>query len=196
MSDTAAPSSRPASTTRRRLLMAAPLVVAGAAGVGFWRMLSGMTQGSFDPHDIHVPVLDRPVPDFALPDQAPGQGFAAADLRALTRPVLVNFFASWCIPCVAEMPMLNALKDRLPIWGIAYKDKPDNAAGFVRRAGNPYARIAGDLPGLTAIDWGVSGVPESFLIGPGGIIRWHTAAPLGEDTIRDTLLPLAASLTR
>ncbi|WP_323990348.1 redoxin domain-containing protein [Nguyenibacter sp. L1] len=185
-----------AGIARRRLLMAAPLAGAGLAGVAFWRMLSGMSRGSFDPHDIHAPVLNRPVPDFALPGQAPGQGFGAADLRALTAPVLVNFFASWCIPCVAEMPALNLLKARLPIWGIAYKDKPEDAAGFVRRAGNPYTRIASDLPGLTAIDWGVSGVPESYLIGPGGVIRWHNAAALDDGTIRDTLLPLAAGLRR
>lgn len=182
------------SMTRRRLLMAAPLVVAGGAGAAFWRMLSGMRQGSFDPHDIHAPALNRPVPDFTLPDQQPGQGFGTTDLRALKVPVLVNFFASWCIPCVAEMPQLNALKARLPIWGIAYKDKPADALGFVRRAGNPYARIASDLAGMTAIDWGVSGVPESFLIGPGGVIRWHSAAALDDTTIQQTLLPLAASL--
>ncbi|MBB2196123.1 MAG: redoxin domain-containing protein [Gluconacetobacter sp.] len=180
--------------TRRRLLMAAPLVVAGGAGIAFWQMLSGMRQGSFDPHDIKAPALNRPVPDFTLPDQSPGQGFGAADLRTLKVPVLVNFFASWCIPCVAEMPQLNALKDRLPIWGIAYKDKPADAQGFVHRAGNPYARIASDLSGMTAIDWGVSGVPESFLIGPGGVIRWHSAAALDEATMHDILLPLAASL--
>ncbi|WP_338029871.1 redoxin domain-containing protein [Gluconacetobacter takamatsuzukensis] len=184
----------PPDLTRRRLLMAAPLVVAGGAGIAFWRMLSGMRQGSFDPHDIQAPALNRPVPDFALPDQLPGQGFGAADLRALKVPVLVNFFASWCIPCVAEMPQLNALKAKLPIWGIAYKDKPADALGFVRRAGNPYARIASDLAGMTAIDWGVSGVPESFLIGPGGVIRWHSAAALDAATAHDILLPLAASL--
>lgn len=186
--------SLPPSPTRRRLLMAAPLVVAGGAGVAFWRMLSGMSRGSFDPHDIHAPALNRPVPDFALPDQPPGTGFSAQDLRALKTPVLVNYFASWCIPCVAEMPVLNVLKDRLPIWGIAYKDKPEHALGFVQRAGNPYARIAADRDGLTAIDWGVSGVPETFLIGPGGVIRWHTASPITESMIANTIMPLADSL--
>ncbi|RBM09532.1 DsbE family thiol:disulfide interchange protein [Novacetimonas cocois] len=184
----------PSSPTRRRLLMATPLVLAGATGVAFWRMLSGMTHGSFDPHDIHAPVLNRAVPDFNLPDQAPSQGFGAADLRALKTPVLVNYFASWCIPCVAEMPTLNALKAQVPIWGIAYKDKPEHAMGFVQRAGNPYARIAADRDGLAAIDWGVSGVPETFLIGPGGIIRWHTAAPITEELIRTTILPLVDRL--
>jgi len=182
------------SITRRRALMAAPLAGAAALGVGFWKMLGGMNTGSFDPHDIHVPVLNRPVPNFTLPAQAPGQTFTDADLRDLRAPVLVNFFASWCIPCVAEMPNLVELGKQVPIWGIAYKDKPANAAGFLARAGNPYSRIASDEDGLAALDWGISGVPETFVIGPGGIIRWHNAAPLSADLIQHTLLPLVASL--
>ena len=167
--------------SRRRLLTLAPLGLAGAAGIGFWAMLAGMRGGSFDPHDIRAPVLDRPVPDFALPDQAPGHGFTAAELRAADRPVLVNFFASWCVPCVTEAPLLAAVGRRVPVWGIAYKDPADDAAGFVRRSGAPYVRLAADRDGLAAIDWGVSGVPESFLIRPGGIVAWHLAGPLTDD---------------
>jgi cytochrome c biogenesis protein CcmG/thiol:disulfide interchange protein DsbE len=183
-----------ATVGRRRILLAAPLAGAAALGVGFWKMLGGMEHGSFDPHDIHAPALDRPVPDFTLPDQPPGPGFSSADLRALHAPVIVNFFASWCIPCVAEMPVMLDLAKRVPIWGIAYKDKPENAAGFLARAGNPYSRVASDLPGVAALDWGISGVPESFVIGPGGVIRWHNAAPLTDDLIVDTLMPLIDSL--
>ena len=164
--------------SRRRLLMVAPLAAAAAAGAGFWAMLSGMRGGSFDPHDIHAPVLHRSVPDFALPGPLSGHGFSAADLRAANQPLLVNFFASWCVPCVVEAPLLRTVAERLPIWGIAYKDPADEAAGFVRRTGAPYARLAADQDGLAAIDWGVSGVPESFLIHPGGTIAWHLAGPL------------------
>lgn len=184
----------PSPPTRRRLLMALPLVGVGAVGVGFWKMLSGMQNGAFNPHDINAPVLDRPVPDFTLPGLPPQDGFGTAELRALTAPVLVNFFASWCIPCLAEMPTLMTLKDRLPLWGIAYKDKPDNAAGFLRHSGNPFTRLGQDSAGRVGIDWGISGVPESFLVGPGGIIRWHSASPLTEDTITSTILPLAQKL--
>ena len=174
----------------------APLAAAAAVGTGFWAMLSGMRQGSFDPHDIHAPALDRPVPDFALPDQAPGHGFSAAELRAAGAPLLVNFFASWCVPCVIEAPVLAALQGRLPVWGIAYKDRPDDAAGFVARTGPAYARLAADRSGLSAIDWGVSGVPESFLVRPGGSIAWHLPGPLTPEIVAGELLPLAAGLRR
>ena len=190
MSSPAAPRSLP----RRRLLTLLPLAGSVAVGAGFWAMLAGMRGGSFDPHDIHAPVLNRPVPDFTLPDQAPGHGFSAADLRAATQPLLVNFFASWCIPCVIEAPILADLRARLPIWGIAYKDRPDDAAGFVTRTGGAYARLATDRSGLTAIDWGVSGVPESFLIRPGGSIAWHIAGPLTPEIVGGQLMPALTGL--
>ncbi|MFT8804138.1 MAG: redoxin domain-containing protein [Acetobacter aceti] len=174
--------------TRRRLLLGVPLLGgAGICGVAFWKMLSGMQTGSFNPHDINAPVTGRPVPDFTLPDQTPGTGFATADLKALKKPVLINFFASWCIPCIAEMEALLALQKQLPIWGVAYKDKPENAAGLLKHAGNPYARIGSDREGRVAIDWGVSGVPESFLIAPGGMIVWHSAAGFDSPEVRDGL---------
>ncbi|WP_419731134.1 redoxin domain-containing protein [Lichenicola sp.] len=176
------------------MLTLVPLVGSIAVGAGFWAMLAGMRGGSFDPHDIDAPAVGRTVPDFTLPDQSPGHGFSSAELRAATQPLLVNFFASWCIPCVIEAPILSGLRTRLPIWGIAYKDQPDNAAGFVNRTGAPYARLAADRSGLTAIDWGVSGVPESFLIRPGGRIAWHVAGPLTPEIIEGQLLPALASL--
>ena len=158
-----------AGISRRQVLMLAPLGVAAAAGVGFWSMLSGMGSGRFDPHDIHAPAVNRHVPDF---------------------------FASWCIPCVLEAQTLAGLGRVLPVWGIAYKDHTDNAAGFVTRTGNPYARLAADTSGLSAIDWGVSGVPESFLVLPGGLIRWHVAGPLTPEIIDGGLLPALRGASR
>ena len=180
--------------TRRRLLMALPLAGAGVAGLAFWKMLSGMEHGSFNPHDINAPVLDRPVPDFPLTPLPPTDGFTAQDLQRTSKPVLVNFFASWCIPCLAEMPTLMTLQGKLDIWGIAYKDKPENTASFLRHSGNPFTRLGDDHTGRAGMEWGISGVPETFLVGPGGVIRWHTATPLTEDTINTVLLPLAHRL--
>ncbi len=174
--------------------MLAPLGVVTAAGVGFWAMLAGMGSGRFDPHDIHTPSTGRAAPSFDLPSQAPGAGFSSAILAAQTQPVLVNFFASWCIPCVLEAQNLTLLAQQLPIWGVAYKDAPDKARSFVDRTGNPYARIGSDRLGTTAIDWGVSGVPESFLVAPGGIIRWHLAGPLTDEAVRTALRPALSSL--
>jgi len=176
--------------------MLAPLGATVAVGAGFWAMLAGMGSGRFDPHDIHAPSAGRSLTGFDLPAQAPGQGFSSSVLAAQTRPVLVNFFASWCIPCVLEAQTLVALSAKLPIWGIAYKDKPENAQGFVTHTGTPYARIASDHAGLAAIDWGVSGVPESFLIAPGGIISWHLAGPLTDDNIRTGLDPVLERTAR
>lgn len=180
--------------TRRRLLMALPLAGAGVAGFAFWKMLSGMEHGSFNPHDINAPVLDRPVPDFPLTSLPPTEGFTAQDLQRTSKPVLVNFFASWCIPCLAEMPTLMTLQGKLDIWGIAYKDKPENTTSFLRHSGNPFTRLGDDHTGRAGMEWGISGVPETFLVGPGGVIRWHTATPLTEETINRVLLPLAHRL--
>ena len=184
------------SVSRRRALLLAPAGVAVAVGAGFYAMLDEMGSGRFDPHDVHAPVLNRPIPRFDLPSQAPGQGFSSQLLSAQMHPLLVNFFASWCIPCVLEAQTLVSVASLLPIWGIAYKDAPANAAGFVHRTSAPYARLASDQSGLTAIDWGVTGVPESFLIAPGGIIRWHVAGPLTDDLVRGGLQPALAKLQR
>lgn len=183
-----------ADVTRRRLLYAAPLVGAGAATLAGLDILARMGTGRFDPHDVASPVLGRRVPDFSLPPQAPGTGFSSGELRHVAGPVLVNFFASWCVPCVAELPTLAALAQRLPLWGIAYKDAPAEAAGFIARSGVAYARLGADHPGTVAIDWGVTGVPESFLVDHTGIIRGHWVGGLTDAVVAGDLLPRAAAL--
>lgn len=178
---------------RRRALLGLPLLAAGGAGLGFWAMLRGLGTGSYDPRGVPSALLGKAPPDFTLaaPEGSSQPSLAAADLRALERPVLVNFFASWCVPCVIEHPQLMALQRQgVPVFGIAYKDKPRDALAFLARHGNPFARLAADEPGRVAIDWGVYGVPESYLIDRQGLIRWRWAGPITEDTLRADLLPL------
>ena len=105
--------------------------------------------------------------------------------------MLVNFFASWCLPCVAEAPQLMALKRRgVPIWGIAYKDKPAASEGFLDQNGDPYARLAIDQPGRVAIDFGVYGVPETYLVDKHGVVRWRWAGGITGDVVAQELDPL------
>ncbi|GAA5266071.1 cytochrome c biogenesis protein CcmG, thiol:disulfide interchange protein DsbE [Acidiphilium sp. MT5] len=180
----------------RRLLLAAPLGLAVAGGVGAYALIERAKRGTYNPQDFNNPLVGHRVPGFAL-DGLPGhQGFDQADLLAIRRPVLVNFFASWCVPCVQEAPFLDGLaKAGLDIWGIAYQDKPEAAALYLAAHGNPYRRLAMDPTGRTAINWGVYGVPESFLIAPGGMVRWHAASPLFPDVIDTQLEPALRKIT-
>ncbi len=171
---------------RRRLLLLAPLGFVAAGGVAFWSMLDRMREGRFDPHDIGNPMLGKPVPEFSLGPVGSGQGFSSADLReaAAHQPVLLNFFASWCIPCASEAEALAALQGQgVAVWGIAYKDKVENTRAFLDKYGNPYARLAADTTGNTFIDFGLYGVPENFVIDAHGRIGWHLAGPISEGVI-------------
>lgn len=181
--------------TRRQALLLAPFGAAVVVGAGFWTVLGRMRAGRFDPRDVPSQLIGRPIPDFALPAQEPGDGFGSADLMAQGRPVLVNFFASWCVPCIVEHPQLMALsRSGLAVWGIAYKDTTAAASGFIARHGNPFSRIARDAPGQVAIDWGVYGVPESYLLDAKGVVRWRMAGPLTPEIVAEQLRPLLRTM--
>ena len=168
----------------RRLLLLAPFAAVLVGGAGFLAMLRREEAGTFDPRGVPSMLIDKPVPAF---DLAPG--FASTDLRG--RPVLVNFFASWCVPCIEEAPVLMDLhRAGVVLYGIAYKDKPDATDAFLARHGNPFVRLARDLAGRVAIDWGLTGVPETYLIDPQGIVRWRAVGPLTPEAISAELQPL------
>jgi cytochrome c biogenesis protein CcmG/thiol:disulfide interchange protein DsbE len=181
---------------QRRALLLAPLGIAAVGGGAFWALLERMRAGTYDPHGVPSMLIGKPLPTFSLPGQQPSAGFSSTDVTAGGRPALVNFFASWCVPCIQEAPVLMTLKQLgLPLWGIAYKDKADATAAFLQQNGDPYVHIARDEPGRVAIDFGVYGVPESYLVDKAGIVRWRWAGGLSEDVVRDSLAPLLQSLT-
>ncbi len=177
----------------RRALLVLPALVAGGAGLGFFAMLRGLGTGGYDPRGVPSALIGKAPPEFELPAlEGTGlPGLSAADLRAPGRPVLVNFFASWCVPCVIEHPQLMRLsREGVPVFGVNYKDQPADGRRFLERHGNPYARLGVDGPGRAAIDWGLYGVPETYLVDRGGVIRWRMAGPVTEDTLRADLGPL------
>jgi cytochrome c biogenesis protein CcmG/thiol:disulfide interchange protein DsbE len=150
-----------------------------------------------DPREVPSALINESVPEFSLPplEGAAVPGFSSADLRT-GEVALVNVFASWCIPCRAEHPFLMRLAEDgiVPIYGLNYKDKRSNAVSWLAELGNPYVAIGADENGRVAIDWGVYGVPETFVIDRVGVIRYRHVGPLFPETLEETILPLIRSL--
>lgn len=179
------------SPLRRRLLFGIPLALAVAGGEAFYILLKRMGNNTYDPHALPSPLIGKRPPAFNLPGVNGSQGFANTDLLAPPKPMLVNWFASWCIPCQEEAATLLKLSATgLPIWGIAYEDTPPNLANFLAQNGNPYTRLGNDASGLTAINWGVYGVPETYFIDKTGIVRSRWAGALTDELIANELNPL------
>jgi cytochrome c biogenesis protein CcmG/thiol:disulfide interchange protein DsbE len=174
---------------RRPFLMALPLLVFAALAVLFWFRL-----GSGDPSTIPSALIGRPAPLTALP---PLQGLVnnGAEVPGLDPAVfkdkvsVVNVWASWCVPCHGEAPLLTELaKDkRLQLVGINYKDAPENARRFLGHYGNPFGIVGVDGNGRASIEWGVYGVPETFVVGRDGTIVYKLVGPITLDNI-DTVL--------
>ena len=178
--------------SRRRAITALiPLVLFLAlAGLFFVRL------GAGDPGRIPSALIGHPVPDTVLA-AVPGlerdgkalPGIAPADFTG--QVTIVNVWASWCVPCHDEVPYLLALgrDPRVRLVGINYKDQPDNARRFLGRYGNPFAASGADLNGRAAIEWGVYGVPESFLVGRDGRIAYKLIGPIGEANFQQVVKP-------
>lgn len=151
---------------------------------GLWR----------NPQELPSAMVGKPAPEFDLPP-LPGleekkPGLKTADLKG--KASLVNVFASWCIPCKAEHPLLLRLKESgvAPIYGINYKDKPEDARQWLSELGDPYQRIGADRDGRVGIDWGVYGVPETYVVDASGKILYRYAGPLTSRDLEETILPL------
>jgi cytochrome c biogenesis protein CcmG/thiol:disulfide interchange protein DsbE len=179
------------SPLRRRLLFGIPLAVVVAGGSGFYTILRRMQDQKYDPHALPSPLVGKRPPAFSLPGVNGQPGFANTDLLAPPRPMLVNWFASWCIPCLEEAAMMMQLaKTGLPIWGINFEDSAGAMNSYLAQNGNPYTRIAADSSGLTAINWGVYGVPETYFIDKTGIVRWRYAGAITQDLVDTVLNPM------
>lgn len=163
--------------------------------LGFFVLrLVKMEQGDM-PNDIKTVLIDKEAPDFALPPLVMEKpGLSRADLAG--KVTLVNFFASWCVPCRSEHPLLVGLGAKVNLVGIAYKNEPAEARTWLANLGDPYSAIAVDRDGRVAIDFGLYGVPESYLIDREGRIRYAWKKPLTPQEIQTTLLPLVAELSK
>ncbi len=182
--------------TRRRLLLLGPLAIAAGAGGAAAALLMRMQEGRYDPHALPSMLVGKKLPSFALPGQPPSAGFSAAEITAQGQPAVVNFFASWCVPCAQEAPALASLQQAgVRLWGIAYKDTPDATTRFLDRYGDPYVRVARDQAGTVGIDFGLYGVPESFVVDGAGVVRWRWTGGLSADSVRQDLLPRLRSLS-
>lgn len=174
----------------RRLLFALPLVVVVAVAVG---LAFGLTR---DASELPSALIDQPVPalDLAAVPGLPQPGLASGDFGG--EVALVNVFASWCAPCRIEHPVLTRLAERhgVPLYGINYKDRPEDAAAWLAELGNPYDRIGRDEDGRSGIELGVYGVPETFVIDTAGRIRYRHPGPVMPRDVDEVLLPLIEEL--
>ena len=172
-----------------RWLMALPLVVFAALAAIFWFRL-----GSGDPSQIPSALIGRPAPQTPLPplEGLTNNGAAIPGLDPATfkgKVSVVNVWASWCVPCHDEAPLLTELgrDNRLQIVGINYKDSADNARRFLGRYGNPFRIVGVDANGRASIEWGVYGVPETFIVGREGTIVYKLVGPVTPDNINTVL---------
>lgn len=176
----------------RKLVYFLPLLVV-AVLLGFF--VIGLQR---DPRVLPSVLLDRPVPPFSLPG-LPGRDPALTGPEDLAGGVvLVNFFGSWCVACLQEHPMLKRIQaeDVVPVHGIAFKDDPADTLRWLARHGDPYDRIGYDTTNRIAIEFGVTGAPETFVIDEAGVIRHKHVGPITEEVWVNTLRPLIEDLTK
>ncbi|MCW5748833.1 MAG: DsbE family thiol:disulfide interchange protein [Alphaproteobacteria bacterium] len=149
-----------------------------------------------NPADIGEPLLGRPAPAIDLaPLQEDGARLTSAEWQG--KVTVLNFFASWCAPCLAEHPLFLRLKEQgTRLQGVNYRNKADEAKAWLARLGNPYERIGVDPEGKAGVEFGISGVPETFVIDKTGIVRLHLRRPLTADDVNKTILPLVRELSK
>jgi cytochrome c biogenesis protein CcmG, thiol:disulfide interchange protein DsbE len=147
-----------------------------------------------DPRLVPSPLVGKPAPAFDLPTLS-NASVRIDNQGLLGRPVLINVWASWCVACREEHPVLLQLAraGRLRIIGMDYKDKPEDAEAWLQHFGNPYEQVMTDRDGRVGINWGVYGVPESFLLSPQGTVLFKHVGPLTWDVLNTSILPRATA---
>ena len=169
---------------RYLLPLIAFLVLVGFLAVGL----------KLDPREVPSPLIGKPAPAFSLPRlDAPAQMLSSQEMRG--KVWVLNVWASWCGPCRQEHPLIAELaKSGTPVYGLNYKDKPADAIAWLAELGNPYAATVSDVEGLVGIEFGVYGVPETFVIDRAGVIRLKHIGPMTPEALRDRVLPLLRKL--
>lgn len=150
-----------------------------------------------DPHEVPSPLINKAAPTFRLPQlQNPSKTFSAEDMRG--KVWVLNVWASWCVTCRDEHPDLveYAKTGAVPIYGLNWKDNRDDALAWLKQLGDPYVLSAADLDGRVAIDYGVYGAPETYLIDQSGVIRYKHIGPVTPDVWKQNFLPLVQQLNR
>jgi cytochrome c biogenesis protein CcmG/thiol:disulfide interchange protein DsbE len=150
-----------------------------------------------DPREVPSPLINKPAPAFKLAQlEDPTKTFSAEDMRG--KVWLLNVWASWCVTCRDEHPVLLefAKTGAVPIYGLNHKDRREDGLGWLKDFGNPYVLSASDTDGRVSIDYGVYGVPETYLIDRNGIIRFKQVGPVTPEVVRDKILPLARDLNK
>ncbi len=177
---------------RIRTLVPAAAFAALAAVLAVY--LVQIDSGARDPGRLPSALIGRPAPPLDLPPiDGPGEGLRSDRLGGAV--ALVNVFASWCPPCRAEHPMLMRLaREGVAIYGVNYKDRPEDARAFLAELGNPYRAVGADRTGRTAIDWGVYGYPETFVIDRAGLVRYRHVGPITPHDLETRIRPLLARL--
>jgi len=169
----------------RRVLYLVPVLL--FAGLAYFLLHSLVAP---PPEELPSALIGKPVPALSLAAlDAKAQGFSPSDFRA--HVTVVNVFASWCAPCREEAPLLASLAHLkgVALYGFVYKDTPEKARAFLDEMGNPFSRIGLDRSGEAGIEWGVYGVPETFVVDADGIIRLRHAGPLTPDVLTGEILP-------
>jgi cytochrome c biogenesis protein CcmG/thiol:disulfide interchange protein DsbE len=146
------------------------------------------------PETLPSVLVDKPAPQLTLPAlDASTTGFGPKELKS-GHVTVINVWASWCIPCGTEAPQLAALSKTsgIALFGLVYKDTPAKARAFLKELGNPFSRIGLDSDGRAAIEWGVYGVPETFIVDGKGIVRERFVGPITDDSLHHDILPAIA----